>query len=420
MFRQYCDYMAEIGKYYLEDILYMSQELNYQEELSKCKTMEDITGKNGLIQKIIKDAIEQVMGKELSEYISNEKNNGRNVSRNGSSKKTVKTVYGDIKVDIPRIRESGFEPEIIQKRTVIEEGLETQIISMYAKGMTVRDIAEHVKSLYGIELSAGSISNITDKVMEDAKDWYSRTLDSFYPVVFMDAIHFKVREEGHIVTKAAYIALGINGEGYKDILGIWIGENEGAKFWLKVCNELKNCGVEDILIVCIDGLKGFPDAIHTVFPETRIQLCIIHQIRNTIKYISYKDQKAFMTDLKKVYGAESEEIALENLSSMQKNWKKYAPVLDGWFDKWENLSTYFCYGYQIRRLIYTTNTIEGFNRQLRKVTKSKAVFPGDDALRKTLYLTTKDITKKWTIPYRDWGETYGQFVIEFGDRAKTA
>lgn len=286
--------------------------------------------------------------------------------------------------------------------------------------MTVRDIADHVKSLYGIELPASSVSNITDKVMDDAKDWYSRTLDSFYPVVFMDAIHFKVREEDHIVTKATYTALGINGEGYKDILGIWIGENEGAKFWLKVCNELKNRGVEDILIVCIDGLKGFPDAIHTVFPETRIQLCIIHQIRNTMKYISYKDQKAFMADLKKVYGAESEEIALENLSSMQEDWKKYAPVLDSWFDKWENLSTYFCYGYQIRRLVYTTNVIEGFNHQLRKVTKSKTVFPGDDALRKTLYLTTKNITKKWTIPYRDWGETYGQFVTEFGDRAKTA
>jgi len=398
----------------------MSQEFNCQEELSKCKTMEDITGQNGLVQKIIRNAIEQVMGKELSEYISNEKNNGRNISRNGSSKKTIKTTYGDIKVDVPRIRESGFEPEIIQKRAIVEDGLGTQIISMYAKGMTVRDIADHVKSLYGIELPASSVSNITDKVMDDAKDWYSRTLDSFYPVVFMDAIHFKVREEGHIVTKAAYIALGINGEGYKDILGIWIGENEGAKFWLKVCNELKNRGVEDILIVCIDGLKGFPDAIHTVFSETRIQLCIIHQIRNTMKYISYKDQKAFMADLKKVYGAESEEIALENLSSMQEDWKKYAPVLDSWFDKWENLSTYFCYGYQIRRLIYTTNAIEGFNRQLRKVTKSKAVFPGDDALRKTLYLTTKNITKKWTIPYRDWGETYGQFVIEFGDRAKTA
>ena len=222
------------------------------------------------------------------------------------------------------------------------------------------------------------------------------------------------------MTKAAYAALGINGDGYKDILGIWIGENEGAKFWLKVCNELKNRGVEDILIACIDGLKGFADAIHTVFPQTRIQLCIIHQIRNTIKYVSYKDQREFLADLKKVYGAESEEIALANLESMQDSWKKYGAVLDSWIEKWDSLSTYFCYGYRIRRLIYTTNTIEGFNRQLRKVTKNKAVFPTDDSLRKTLYLCTRDIVKKWSMPYRDWGETYGQFVIEFGDRAKIA
>lgn len=234
----------------------------------------------------------------------------------------------------------------------------------------------------------------------------------------MDAVHFKVREDGRIITKAAYVALGINGEGHKDILGIWIGENEGAKFWLKVCTELKNRGIQDILIVCIDGLKGFPDAIHTVFPQTRVQLCVIHQIRNTMKYVSYKDQKAFMKDLKRVYGAESEEIAMQNLESMMDSWKKYQAVLDNWLDKWENLSTYFCYGNQIRKLIYTTNTIEGFNRQLRKVTKNKAVFPTDDALKKTLYLCTQDIVKKWSMPYRDWGETYGQFVIEFGDRAR--
>lgn len=396
----------------------MTQNLNYQEELSKCKTMEDITGQHGLIQKIIKDAVEHVLGQELEDYIKQEEENGNKVSRNGTTAKNMKTTYGTIGIDVPRTREAGFEPEIIKKRTVVEDGLESQIISMYAKGMTVRDIADHIRVLYGIELSASSISNITDKVMEEAKDWYSKTLHSFYPVVFFDAVHFKVREEGRIVTKAAYIALGIDAEGYKDILGIWVGEKEGAKFWLKVCNELKNRGVEDILIACMDGLKGFPDAVHAVFPETRIQLCIIHQIRNTIKYISYKDQKSFLADLKKVYGAESEEIALRNLETMQDTWKKYAAVLDNWLDKWDHLSTYFCYGYRIRRLIYTTNTVEGFNRQLRKVTKSKAVFPNEDALRKTLYLSTKDIIKKWSMPYRDWGETYGQFAIEFGDRAK--
>lgn len=398
----------------------MTQEFNYQEELAKCKTMEDITGQNGLVHKIIKDAVEHILGDELEEYMTREKENGHDVSRNGTSNKNIKTSYGNIGIRVPRTREPGFEPEIIKKRAVMEEGLESQIISMYAKGMTVRDITEHVQALYGIEISAASISNITDKVSEEAKDWYSRTLENFYPVVFLDAVHFKVREEGRIQTKAAYVALGISGEGYKDILGIWIGENEGAKFWLKVCNELKNRGVEDILIACIDGLKGFPDAIHTVYPETRIQLCVIHQIRSTLKYISYKDQKTFLCDLKKVYGAESEEIALRNLESMQGTWKKYAAVLDSWLDKWDHLSTYFCYGYNIRRLIYTTNTLEGFNRQLRKVTKSKAVFPNDDALKKTLYLCTMDIIKKWSMPYRDWGETYGQFVIEFGDRAKIA
>lgn len=398
----------------------MTQNFNYQEELSKCKTMQDITGKDGLVQKIIRDAVEHVLGQELENYISKEKENGNNVSRNGTTNKNIKTAYGNIGISVPRTREPGFEPEIVKKRAVVEEGLESQVISMYAKGMTVRDITEHIQALYGIEMSAASISNITDKVSGEAKEWYSRTLDSFYPVVFLDAVHFKVREEGRIVTKAAYAALGINGDGYKDILGIWIGENEGAKFWLKVCNELKNRGVEDILVACIDGLKGFADAIHTVFPQTRIQLCIIHQIRNTIKYVSYKDQRGFLAGLKKVYGAESEEIALANLESMQDSWKKYGAVLDSWIEKWDNLSTYFCYGYRIRRLIYTTNTIEGFNRQLRKVTKNKAVFPTDDSLRKTLYLCTRDIVKKWSMPYRDWGETYGQFVIEFGDRAKIA
>lgn len=396
----------------------MSQNFNYEEAVSGCRTMEDITGPDGLIQKIIKDAVQHVLEQEINEYITSEKKKGNTVARNGSTHTKLKTSYGKIGIDVPRTRTDGFEPDIIKKRSVVEDGLESQVVSMYAKGMTTRDIVDHVQSLYGIEISPSSISNITDKVMDEAKEWYSRTLDNLYPVVFLDAVHFKVREEGRIVTKAAYVALGINSEGYKDILGIWIGENEGAKFWLKVCNELKNRGVQDILIVCIDGLKGFPDAIHTVFPETKVQLCIIHQIRSTLKYVASKDQRAFMKDLKKVYGAESEEIAMANLESMMESWKKYSVVLESWLDKWDSLSTYFCYGYQIRRLIYTTNTIEGFNRQLRKVTKSRTVFPTDDSLKKTLYLSTKDIIRKWTMPYRAWGETYGQFVIEFGDRAK--
>lgn len=398
----------------------MSQIIDYQEELEKCHTMEDITGPDGLIQRVIRDAVEQVMNREMEEHIAEEKENGRLAVRNGTSPKTLKTSYGNIAINVPRTREAGFEPEIIKKRSVVEEGMEAQIISMYAKGMSVRDITSHLKALYGVDISAGTISNITDKINDEAKEWYSRMLERFYPVVFLDAVHFKVREDGRIVTKAAYVALGIDAEGCKDILGIWVGENEGAKFWLKVCTELKNRGVEDTLIVCIDGLKGFPDAIRTVFPDTRVQICVIHQIRNTLKYVSYKDQKAFMKDLKRVYAAESEEIAMGNLESMMENWKKYQAVLNGWLDKWENLSTYFSYGSQIRKLIYTTNTIEGFNRQLRKVTKSKALFPNDEALKKTLYLCTQDIVKKWSMPYRDWGETYGQFIIEFGERAKIA
>lgn len=398
----------------------MSQIIDYQEELEKCHTMEDITGPDGLIQRVIRDAVEQVMNREMEEHIAEEKENGRLAVRNGTSPKTLKTSYGNIAINVPRTREAGFEPEIIKKRSVVEEGMEAQIISMYAKGMSVRDITSHLKALYGVDISAGTISNITDKINDEAKEWYSRMLERFYPVVFLDAVHFKVREDGRIVTKAAYVALGIDAEGCKDILGIWVGENEGAKFWLKVCTELKNRGVEDILIVCIDGLKGFPDAIRTVFPDTRVQICVIHQIRNTLKYVSYKDQKAFMKDLKRVYAAESEEIAMGNLESMMENWKKYQAVLNGWLDKWENLSTYFSYGSQIRKLIYVTNTIEGFNRQLRKVTKSKALFPNDEALKKTLYLCTQDIVKKWSMPYRDWGETYGQFIIEFGERAKIA
>ena len=397
----------------------MSQDFNYEEAVTACKTMEDITGPDGLIQKIIKDAVQHVLQQEINEYIISEKKKGNTVARNGTSHKTLKTSYGKVDIDVPRTRTDGFEPEIVKKRSVVEGGLESQVVSMYAKGMTTLDIVDHVQSLYGIELSPSSVSNITDKIVEEAKEWYSRTLDSLYPVVFLDAVHFKVREEGRIVTKAAYVALGINSEGYKDILGIWIGENEGAKFWLKVCSELKNRGVQDILVVCIDGLKGFPDAIHTVFPETKVQLCIIHQIRNTLKYVASKDQRAFMKDLKKVYGAESEEIAMANLETMMESWKKYSVILENWLEKWDSLSTYFCYGCQIRRLIYTTNTIEGFNRQLRKVTKTRAVFPTDDSLKKALYLSTKDIIKKWTMPYRAWGETYGQFVIEFGDRAKT-
>ena len=405
-------------------------ELTPKELMKQYVDSQNFTSTTQIMQamkELFRDAIQQVMESELdvelgyekSERMSDSENNNLSKNyRNGYSKKTVKTQLGEIEVKVPRDRNGEYEPKIIGKYNRNADGMEEKILSLYACGMSQRDIAEQIKNLYDVEISPELVSKISEKIMPEVSDWQNRPLEEVYPFVFMDAIHYKVKEDHRYITKAAYVVLGINMEGGKDILGIWIGENEGAKFWLKVCTELKNRGIQDILIVCIDGLKGFPDAIHTVFPQTRVQLCVIHQIRNTMKYVSYKDQKAFMKDLKRVYGAESEEIAMQNLESMMDSWKKYQAVLDNWLDKWENLSTYFCYGNQIRKLIYTTNTIEGFNRQLRKVTKNKAVFPTDDALKKTLYLCTQDIVKKWSMPYRDWGETYGQFVIEFGDRAR--
>lgn len=390
---------------------------NYEEELSKCRSMQDITGENGLVQKIIKNAMETILQNEFNKFITTENSNSEKNYRNGYNKKNVKTEYGDVQIDMPRDRNGEFTPEILSKRVTISDGIKDQITSMYAKGMSTRDISNHIEGLYGTELSATTISNITDEAMVTGKEWFNRTLDAVYPIVFMDAVHFKVREENKIVTKAIYVALGITVEGMKDVLGMWIGENEGAKFWFKVCTELKNRGVKDILIACVDGLKGFPDAIKSVFPDTAVQLCIIHQIRNSFKYISWKDQKDFIADLKEVYKATNEELGLEALNEMYNKWgNKYGMVLDSWMNNWENLSTFFGYEDRVRKLIYTTNTVEGFNRQLRKVTKTKTVFPNDDAVLKAMYLATIDITKKWTSPYSNWGLTLAQFKINFGDR----
>lgn len=390
---------------------------NYEEELSKCRSMQDITGENGLVQKIIKDAMETILQNEFNIFLNQNKSNSERNYRNGYNKKNIKTEYGDVQIQMPRDRNGEFTPEILAKRATISDGIKDQITSMYAKGMSTRDISNHIEGLYGTELSASTISNITDEAMVTGKEWFNRTLDPVYPIVFMDAVHFKVREENKIVTKAIYVALGITVDGMKDVLGMWIGENEGAKFWFKVCTELKNRGVKDILIACIDGLKGFPDAIKSVFPDTAVQLCIIHQIRNSFKYISWKDQKEFISDLKEVYKATNEELGLEALNEMYNKWgNKYGMVLDSWMNNWDNLSTFFGYEDRIRKLIYTTNTVEGFNRQLRKVTKTKTVFPNDDAVLKAMYLATTDITQKWTSPYSNWGLTLAQFKINFGER----
>ncbi len=390
---------------------------NYEEELSKCKSMQDITGQNGLVQKIIKNAMETILQKEFNNFLNQTSNNMEKNYRNGYNKKNVTTEYGDVQIEMPRDRNGEFSPEILSKRAVLSDGIKDQITSMYAKGMSTRDITNHIEGMYGTELSATTISNITDEAMIMGKEWFNRNLDPVYPIVFLDAVHFKVREENKIVTKAVYVALAITLEGMKDVIGMWIGENEGAKFWFKVCTELKNRGVKDILIACVDGLKGFPEAIQSVFPDTNVQLCIIHQIRNSFKYIAWKDQKEFIADLKGVYKATNEELGLEALNEMYNKWgNKYGMVLDSWMNNWDNLSTFFNYEERIRKLIYTTNTVEGFNRQLRKVTKTKTVFPNDDAVLKAIYLATNDISKKWTSPYNNWGLTLAQFKINFNDR----
>ena len=378
-------------------------DLDYQAEVKKCKTMEDVVGKNGLMQKLFKDIIQQLLEAEMEEHLGRERHERSNETnpnyRNGYSSKTIESSFGEVGLDIPRDRKAQFEPKVVKKYETVCNELDKKIIGLYACGMSERDIQSEMEELYGIDVSPAMISKITDKVVEAAAEWQSRELDEIYPIVYMDAMHFKVRDDNKIVSKAAYICMALDMKGKKDILGIWIGESEGAKFWLSVCNDLKNRGVDDILIACMDGLKGLPEAIKTVYPDVSIQTCIVHQIRNSLKYIASKDQREFMKDLKSVYRAFNEETALKNLDILKEKWySKYSVVIDSWYNNWSNLNTYFEYPHEIRRIIYTTNALEGFNRQLRKYTKVRTVFPTDESLRKSLYLSTMKIMEKWTSP----------------------
>ena len=396
-------------------------DLDYQAEVRKCKTMEDVVGKNGLMQKLFKDIIQQLLEAEMEEHLGRERHERSNEAnpnyRNGYSSKTIESSFGEVGLDIPRDRKAQFEPKVVKKYETVCNELDKKIIGLYACGMSVRDIQSEMEELYGIDVSPAMISKITDKVVEAAAEWQSRELDEIYPIVYMDAMHFKVRDDNKIVSKAAYICMALDMKGKKDILGIWIGESEGAKFWLSVCNDLKNRGVDDILIACMDGLKGLPEAIKTVYPDVSIQTCIVHQIRNSLKYIASKDQREFMKDLKSVYRAFNEETALKNLDILKEKWySKYSVVIDSWYNNWSNLNTYFEYPHEIRRIIYTTNALEGFNRQLRKYTKVRTVFPTDESLRKSLYLSTMKIMEKWTSPNQNWASTLGQLTIMFGKR----
>ena len=388
-------------------------------QLSNVSSMEDI---QALFKETIAEFMEDGLDAELTEELGYSKYDYRNKetenSRNGHSSKTLRTSYGNIDVSVPRDRKGEFEPQLLKKnQTSITQDVEEKILSMYAKGMTTGDIEAHIRDIYGLEVSDTTVSRITDKILPVAKEWQSRPLESVYAVVFMDAIHYHVRSEGQIVKKAVYIAIGIDLDGRKDVLGMWVGENESAKYWATVLNGLRNRGVEDILIACTDNLAGFSSAIEAVFPKTEIQNCIIHQIRNSTRYVSYKDLKALMADLKAVYGAVDEPAALDALATFAEHWdKKYPKISQSWRENWPNLSTYFKYPQEVRRLIYTTNAIEGFNRQLRKVTKSKSVFPTDDSLLKMLYLAMMDITKKWTGRRQDWSVIHAQLAVYFADR----
>lgn len=371
-----------------------------------------------MVGEMLENGLEGELDDELGYTKYDYRNKSGENSRNGHSKKTIKTSFGETEISVPRDRNGEFEPQIIKKnQTTLSGDIEEKILSMYAKGMTTSDIEMHIRDIYGLECSDTTISRITDKILPVVREWQSRPLEEIYAVVFMDAIHFHVRSEGQIVKKAVYIAIGINMEGIKEVLGMWIGENESAKFWLSVMNGLKNRGVQDILIACVDGLTGFPAAIEAVYPETEIQQCIIHQIRNTTKFVSYKDIKALMADLKNVYAAVDEQTALSELERFDEKWgNKYPKIAISWKTNWANLSTYFKYPQEVRTLIYTTNAIEGFNRQLRKVTKNKGVFPTDDSLLKMLYLAMMDITKKWTGKRREWGQIHSQLEIFFAER----
>ena len=378
------------------------------------------------IQDLFKETIAEFMESGLEAELDDELGYGRydyrnkdtDNSRNGHSSKTLRTSYGDVEVAVPRDRKGEFEPQLLKKnQTSVSQDIEEKILSMYAKGMTTGDIETHIQDIYGIEVSDTTISRITDKILPIAKEWQQRPLEAVYAVAFLDAIHYHVRSEGQIVKKAVYIALGINLDGKKDVLGMWVGENESAKYWATVLNGLKNRGVEDIFIACMDNLTGFSAAIGAVFPKTEIQNCIIHQLRNSSKYVSYKDIKELMADLRSVYAAVDEPAALDALDAFSTKWEtKYPKISRSWQENWANLSTYFKYPQEVRRLIYTTNSIEGFNRQLRKVTKTRSVFPTDDSLFKMLYLAMVDITKKWTGRQRDWSKIHAQLSIYFAER----
>ena len=389
--------------------------------LADYKKPEDLIGENGLLKLLTKKLVERALQAEMAEHLGHAKHesvaNPAGNTRNGTSRKTLKGDFGELPIEIPRDRHGSFEPQIVTKHQTRWAGFDEKILSLYARGMTVREIQSHLEEMYGAEVSPSLISSVTDAVMDDAKAWQARPLDALYPIVYLDCIHVKTRDAGAVRAKAVYLALGISMSGEKELLGLWIAQTEGAKFWLQVVTELKNRGVQDIFIACVDGLKGFPEAIEAVYPQTAVQLCIVHMVRHSLNYVSWKRRQAVATDLKTIYAAATVDEAEIRLQEFDEKWgTDYPTIVKSWRSNWARITPFFDYPPEIRRIIYTTNAIESVNMSLRKITKNRGSFPSDDALLKLFYLALANIAKKWTMPLRDWKAALTRFTIQFEER----
>ena len=395
------------------------EELLKADFLKQFKTADEL---NNFLKELQKRAVEQMLEGEMDEHICYEKYQKTKItnSRNGHTKKKLKTSYGETEINVPRDRDSTFSPVLVPKRHNIVDGLESVIISLYSKGMSVRDIEDQIRSIYGFEISASTISRITDRVAADIYTWQSRPLESVYAIVWMDGIVFKVRgENGKVVNKTMYIAVGLRTDGLKEVLGLWLGKNESASFWMTVLTDIKARGIEDILITSTDNLNGFTEAIKAVFPNSTTQICIVHQIRNACKFVSWKDRKALTKDMREIYGSTNKDLAEKALEVFASKWSsKYPHAVRGWYANWDELSAFFSFPLEIRKIIYTTNTIENLNGKIRKYTKTKLSFSTDEAVMKSTFLAVSEATRKWSMPIRDWGLIFEQFLIIFGNRIK--
>ncbi len=389
--------------------------------LADYKKPEDLIGENGLLKQLTKMLVERALDAEMAEHLGHGKNEPvTNVSgnaRNGKSKKTLKGEFGELPIEIPRDRQGSFEPQLIPKHQTRWSGFDDKILSLYARGMTVREIQSHLEEMYGTEVSPTLISSVTDAVIDEVKAWQSRPLDSTYPIVYLDCIHAKVRDSGVVKAKAVYLAIGIDMTGNKEVLGLWIAQTEGAKFWLQVVTELKNRGLQDIFIACVDGLKGFPEAIETIYPKTKVQLCIVHMVRHSLNYVSWKVRKEVAADLKTIYASGTVDQANAALNTFEERWgRDYPSIGQSWRRNWSRITPFFDYPPEIRKVIYTTNAIESVNMSLRKITKNRGSFPSDESLIKLFYLALRNISQKWSMPIRDWKAALNRFSIEFEDR----